>query len=65
MYASTLKFIKNQIHSEQIYVNERARKRNERKARNQSEKKTTSTHFYPMQSSLQCEDKVRTTKMQH
>lgn len=27
MYASTLKFIKNQIHSEQIYVNERARER--------------------------------------
>lgn len=58
MYASTLKFIKNQIHNEQIYVNESARKGNERKARNQSEK---NRHTCSMQSSLQYnEDKVRT-----
>lgn len=46
MYASTLKFIKNQIHNEQIYVNERAReRRNEQKARNQSTHTKTQQHI--------------------
>lgn len=78
MYASTLKFIKNQIHNEQIYVNERARERRMSKKHEikEEEKKTPAAAAaqnvdplvrcnHPLQYRDTAKTIISTTKMQH